>query len=515
MATLTGAYDVYGLPVAATSRALARCVEIAALAALLAVNWVSAGAHPSQIFSYTSIALFIWTLVIVARITPAGAILLLPLIVTRIATMSSLLAIEAGAYMPEVSRTGSAGDASASFAAFTAVFFLAFACVFRMAERPALVFARSPLLDKVVALLAWPAVAVCIAWGAVAVFHGLQTGFPLLQEVDRFLYRREYSNYWVLALLDNKFLLSAVLGTITFRQTATPLLRSVAALTLIALTGLYFLFGDKFFTILTEVSFFLMPFLLQRQGSLVRTLLLGFPLALALLAAAMGATLYIYSDYGRLPADRTLKLLGERIAGQGELWFIATRDFKQPISYDRALVSRYTRGLDAQDPGKASFSNGVETYYFIEHYASPEMLKNFRRSGGFVQLTVGYEAMALVMFGYWGVAAAMMVAGVLAALSALFLLRTLAYGLPVTLFFSVWTYLQTYFVVQQAALWPVAAPGQWKRFLLFAVIELLILALNRGQIMRLTEAARVHGFRAWQHSQDLLTGAGNAGGRSA
>ncbi|MEJ8630096.1 hypothetical protein P0F65_10170 [Sphingomonas sp. I4] len=139
--------------------------------------------------------------------------------------------------------------------AFTALFFLVFALVFRQLEATVLAYARAPLLDMVVAWLGWPVVLLCMALGGIAFLHGLQGGFPLLAGVDRFLYRREYSSGLVLILLDNKFLFAAMLGAVAFAPRYQPLLKTAAIVAFLGLTGLYFLFGDKFFTILAEVAF--------------------------------------------------------------------------------------------------------------------------------------------------------------------------------------------------------------------------------------------------------------------
>jgi hypothetical protein len=464
-------------------RHLARAGEVAGLVAALALNWYGAQAVPSGLFSWTSLALFGWVLLLIGRISPTALILLLPLVITRAATLLSLMCIEAGAYMPEVNRLGEAGDASASFVVFTAVFFVTVALVFRTFEQRFLAYVRSPLLDRAVALLGWPVLALCIAWGGIAFLQGVQSGFPLLQGVDRFLYRRTYSSGVILALLDNKFLLSAILGSIAFAPRHAPLLKLGAVLTLVALTGLYFLFGDKFFTILAEVAFFAMPGLLARQGRLAATMIRVAPLALALLCGSLGATLYIYSDYGRLPLDRTATLVGNRIAGQGELWFVASRDFRRATAWDEQLVARNLDVLEDKAPSQLAFQNGVETYYFINRYSPSALAASFHRNGGWVQLTMGTEAMALVMFGYLGVAAVMIVLGLLVAFSALYLRRAFASGFAVSLFFAVWTYLQIYFATQQASLWSIAASGQIKRLLLFVTVEIVILAINRAQIL--------------------------------
>lgn len=467
---------------------------IVALAAALAVNWWLAAMLPSSFFSVTSLVLFGWLLLAVGRVSPAGLILLLPLVITRGATLVSLLVIEAGAYMPEVNRLGEPGDASASFVAVSALFLLGAGCVFRLLERKFLAYARSPLLDQIVALLGWPVVLLCMALGASAVLHGLQGGFPLLAGVDRFLYRREYSSGLVLILLDNKFLFAAMLGAVAFASRYQPLLKVAAVLTFVGLTGIYFLFGDKFFTILSEVAFFAMPLLLARQGRLAGTMLrLAVP-AGALLCLAFGATLYIYSGYGRLPVDRTVTLLGERIAGQGELWFVASRDARHVTRWDANLVARNLDTLNDPAPPASAFANGVETYYFIDRYAPAKLAESFRKNQGWVQLTMGTEALALVMFGYVGVFVIMGLLGLLVAFAALYLRRGFASGFPLTLFFAVWTYLQIYLCAQQGSFWSIAAPGQINRLLLFVTVEIVLLAFNRAQILAMLGRRRASGF---------------------
>ena len=473
---------------------------LVAFVALLAVNWSLAAATPSVLFAATSLLLFGSLLLLLGRITPAGLILLLPLVITRGATLVSLLVIETGAYMPEVNRLGAPGDASASFVAFTALFFIAFALVFRRFERAFLAYARSPLLDEVVAWLGWPVVLLCVGLGAVAFLHGVQAGFPLLEGVDRFLYRREYSSGLELILLDNKFLFAAMLRAVAFAPRYLPLLKTAAILAFLGLTALYFLFGDKFFTILAEVAFFAMPLLLAQRGRLGGTMLrLAVPVG-ALLCAALGATLYIYSGYGRLPLDRTVTLVGERIAGQGELWFVASRDARRLTNWDAHLVDRNIDTLSDKSPPASAFANGVETYYFIQRYAPAKLADSFRKNQGWVQLTMGTEAMALVMFGYAGVAAVMAFLGVLVALTALYLRRAFASGFPLSLFFAVWTFLQIYFSVQQASLWSIAAPGQINRLLLFVTIEIVLLAVNRAQLRSAWGRGRAAAFAAGQRA---------------
>ena len=81
------------------------------------------------------------------------------------------------------------------------------------------------------------------------------------------------------------------------------------------------------------------------------------------------------------------------------------------------------------------------------------------------------------------VAAIMAFLGVVIAFAALYLRRAFASAFPLSLFFAVWTFLQVYFSAQQASLWSIAAPGQINRLLLFVTVEIILLAVNRAQIL--------------------------------
>ena len=465
----------------AARRREGRILEGALLGSALVANWALAAAVASSLFSYTSLLLFGWLVVFIARLKPRAAVMMLPLMITRGATLLSLTAIEAGAYMPEVARTGVAGDASASFAVLTAVMLLAFTAVFSSLERGATAYARSPLLTQLTRLLRWPLILGCAAWGGLAVLHGLHEGFPLLKGVDRFFYRRYFGGGGVLPLLDNKFILAAFLGTVAFSTSAGRPSRWAAWGVFLMLTGIYFLFGDKFFTILSNAAYFMTPYLLRRTdlGRVVARLAL--PLV-ALICVMFGATLYIYSDYGVLSVDRTIQRVGERIAGQGELWFVATQDSRALVNSRPDLVRGYIKSLDDISPPLSALNNGVETYYFVRTYSPPVLRRSFQRNQGWVQLTMGYEAMALVMFGYVGAVLASALAGLITALAALYLRRALESEFPPSIILAVWTSLQVYLTVQQASLWTVGAPGQLKRFLLFGAFEALLFAFNRGQL---------------------------------
>jgi hypothetical protein len=93
-----------------------------------------------------------------------------------------------------------------------------------------------------------------------------------------------------------------------------------------------------------------------------------------------------------------------------------------------------------------------------------------------------------------GLAVIVVLAGVLVALLLLYLRRAFASGFPISLYCAAWVYLQVYLFMQQATFWSIAAPGQINRLLLFATFELVLLAINRGQILSMLSRSRAAGL---------------------
>ena len=139
----------------------------------------------------------------------------------------------------------------------------------------------------------------------------------------------------------------------------------------VCLVLIFFLFGDKFFTLLKMCTFFAMPYLLRNETALLRTLARSWLPAVLLLGAAFSATLFIYSDYGNAPVDVGMTRLGDRIAGQGELWFVASQDDRRLFAYNSSVVDAYKQSLTTSDPAATDFETGMETYFFINRYMPP------------------------------------------------------------------------------------------------------------------------------------------------
>jgi hypothetical protein len=448
---------------------------------LTGFNWALAHAVRSPVFAYSSAMLFGWFVLLMTRWLPRAAILAMPLIITRAATVISLIFIEGGAYMPEIGRVGAPGDASASFVFVSALFFTSYAIVFFALDRIVSMYARSRIVGRLAVLLRWPVIGICAVLAGLVLLQGSRTGFPLLHGVDRFLYRRFYGEGAVLLLLENKSIVAAVLGSMVFSTSTTRLEKAAAATLFLSVIVECFLFGDKFFTILSAAAYFAMPGLLlggqAMRRAIPRILLAGS----VLLAAVVSITVYIYSDYGTLPMDRASERLAERVAGQGELWFVATQDAPALLDWKADEVQRYVGSLQDKDPGSAAFADGADTYYFIFKYAPQKLKDAFKANQGWVQYTMGFEAIGLVMFGYVGLTLLVTAAGALAALFYLFLYRAFLSENPLSIVMASWASMQIYMAVQQASLWAVFATGQWRRFFLFAVVETCLAAVNRGE----------------------------------
>jgi hypothetical protein len=171
---------------------------------------------------------------------------------------------------------------------------------------------------------------------------------------------------------------------------------------------------------------------------------------------------------------------------------VATQDDRRLTAYDDRLVREYSTSLTGPEPAAQDFTLGIETFFFINRYTPQPLKRSFHKNQGWVQLTMGSEAMALAGFGYVGVELLMVLGGVLTALPALYLRRAMASQFPLSVALALWMSLQCYMVLQQAALWPVFSIGSLRRLLLIAVFEIVLFGFNRA----LTGSRRARPFAA-------------------
>ena len=443
------------------------------------LNWLLAHSLPSPVFSYTSMAIFVWGMIYVTRYEPIAAVLLAPFLISRASVMVSLAFIEAGSYIPEIDVTGHSGDFSASFALYTIISWLAFAFTFKMLKRYVLFGDKSRSLSAVVKYSSYPILLVLLFGAAYLFYFGQKNGFPTLQGMDRFAFRRNYADPIVIAFIIYKWVPSLLLGTILFKEDSSRIQKFLGCGIFSALLVAYFLFGDKFFTMLISGSFFAMPYLIRKSSSILSTALKLLPYALIGFALAVGMTLFIYSGYGKGNTGVGFVHLQERMTEQAELWYIENNAAPDILQPDTDLIKRNLAYLAADDPDTFADKQGLATQYFAFKYQMKKDLAEREHYG--VTLTMGYEPMGLAMFGYVGMGVFMAISGALFALFALLLYRAIDSGLWFSISWTTWAYIVVIAMSTQATFAQLLGPHAMRRWLILIGIELALLALNTSQ----------------------------------
>lgn len=389
----------------------------------MALNFAVAALEPNVASSLIASLLFLYFLVKCYQSFPAATIILLPVIVPHLAGLISINFIDFGAYMPEIGRNGFTTHAAASFAFFNALMFYASIIALDALVRrfPIRVSVMSGTWHRLNGLI-------CIGVGAVAVLYlaiaGVFSGFPLLTETDRFVFRSQTADIVTFNLLNLKFVLAAMLG-VTFASSPVWLLRVVSLAQCVALTLLYLLYGDKFFTIFCFLCFFVGPAFALHTEAANRYLKLILPFSLVFLGVLFALNVYIYSDYGNTSIDQAFVKLGERIAAQGQIWFLYVAYEESFFAFDAHTIYLNFLSIFAENGQNFNFDNNLSTFYFAMHYAPFRLLDSMIRNAGTTTFTMAYEAYTGVMLGTFGVFVVMPLTGLLFAAISYFYLRAI------------------------------------------------------------------------------------------
>jgi hypothetical protein len=456
-------------------------MELSALILTMTLNWMLAHAMPSLFFAFSSFALFGWGLVFVAKNEPVGAALLSPILITRASVLVSLIFIESGGFIKELARIGQAGEASASYVFYTIVMMLAYSFVVSSLKNRALVGLRSDIIDRINFISRYPqAIAIIIA-AFVFLYFGITTGFPTLTGIDRFAFRAQNTNLFVGGMIIYKFLPTILLGVIAFSDKTDRILKGIAFFGLAGLVVLYFLFGEKFFSILELVAFFCTPYMIKKSDVLLETAARMWPVAVGSFVLVVCMTLFIYSDYGSGNVGVGLQRLQDRMTEQAEVWYIETQDEPQVFGVDMALLKRNIEYLGADDPDTYLDKNGLATQYFSLRFQTKADLALREHLGGTITLTMAYEAMAVAIFGYVGAIGFMAATGVLFALFAVYLYRALLSEFAPSIVLATWGYLQMMSMSQQATFHQVLGVHSMTHWAEFLVFEAALFALNTSR----------------------------------
>lgn len=457
-----------------------RIVEPAWLivAALLLLNLMVAVAWPNAGSSLIATALFVVVTAALFIRNTTAMWLLLPLILTLLSVMISLNVIEAGGYMVEMGEQGHASCAAASYSCYALIFLGACLAVFARFSAPARAVEAQHGQDTH-AILQWPLVAAGVLCVTYLLLAGLRTGFPLLTGTDRFVYRRLYADVISVNILDQKLIPPAVLGTLAAFG-ANTWTRRLGLWIFLALMILSFLYGDKFFIILVSIASFTVAFVISRPDSALQLLRRLAPLIALGIAAVLAVTFLIYSDYGTNSVQDTLVRFGDRVTGQGQLWYVAVEHSSRLVAFERGLVVQNLASLVAPNSQEFAFEHHLGALYFVEHFSPPAMFRSFQHNAGFVTPTMAFEAYGLVMFGYLGLAVQMAVAGALVGCLMAWLYRSIRSANAFAVLLPAFVMNQTIKLLSQGTLYIILSISALKSYAAFLVLQALVSLISRG-----------------------------------
>ena len=110
---------------------------------------------------------------------------------------------------------------------------------------------------------------------------GYRVGFPLMTGTDRFVFRVQTADIITVNILNLKVIIAIALGMV-FASTRSAMIRNVIALEAMALVVLFFLFGDKFFTVAAFAAAFAGPYFVLKPRQARRAVVLLAPALVAI-----------------------------------------------------------------------------------------------------------------------------------------------------------------------------------------------------------------------------------------
>jgi hypothetical protein len=461
---------------------------VALEAGLLALSFLTAAyasaqwLHPG--WSVVALANYVWLCMLLFRLEPRGAVLVLPQLINNGSCMVAMIMIEFGGEMFELGLVGRPGPWSSALnlcnMAFCIGVIAGFRPLMRLIERRG-GYALSPILDRFANALAWAILALVGLIVLALIYRGLQSGFPLLAGMDRFRFRRFAADKVTLYALNLKSVIGYVLGFVAFALPARRWLRLSAIAMFAVLMALYFLFGDKFFTQLAALAAFAAPYLYRnhaRVGRHIWRYMVAGGVALALVTTV---TTYIYSKGFTETTAATTKRLSGRMVGQGELWFLQSSIGAPVVAWNRPLLERYAEAFTIKSTDLFAAQNSLGAHYFSNRYAPDYLRASLHRNAGSVTYTAVTEAMGLVLFGWLGLGAMMFGVGMLMGAACAYIAYSIENRSIISALFSAYIYNQLRISIVQATPWVIGSVYSLRWLALILTTELLLLVLGRGR----------------------------------
>lgn len=313
----------------------------------------------------------------------------LPLWFLWLTEMSSLVAIEFGAYMNEV---GDFGYATGATARLCIIYILMVTPVVKLVDGK---FDASDLANWIVSYRKFPywrffsgfVIVLSLLMTGYLFIEGLKNGFPLITGVDRFTFRKELDDSLFVSIIDNRPVVISFLSVMLFGGYRKSAFFIFALYIFVSV-----LFAEKFTSLMMMLSVFIVASLVEdlwlhgkiRVFRLLKPLLLILPIVFIVILIVYGA---LDDLSGALEAFR------DRFAVQGQMWFVGDRDYFSLFSFDARVISAdISSWFDWSVQNPASVSLAFGRYYFMADYVDNELLD------WILNLNVGY---VFTYFPYW------------------------------------------------------------------------------------------------------------------
>lgn len=436
---------------------------------LVFLNIIFALAYPTTITSILPTFFYLLMLVNLFERKPIAFLLFSPVILLHFSVLISLVAIDDGAFMKEVGRYGYSSAASGFYVIVVGFFLLAAGYVFpdvSSIEK----YKPSINLKKNDFLLRWAAFTLTSIIIIVLVLKGLKTGFPLIAGYDRFAYRRVLGDPITISFLNLKIVVASFLG-ISANACKEKFDKFRHHIVFLLYLGVSFLFGDKFFIIITATLYYLAVQLAFKPDVVRMQAKRFFAPAVFSIFLAILMTFYIYSGKGVLSFDATLERLFERFSEQGQLWFVAFNDHPNWIGMDVVEVKNNLYCLIQNSGFNCSFDKKLGAFYFVQKFATSDMYYSFMGNKGYVAPIMSFEPYCLELFGYLGIIIVAIVTGILLGLIGKLLMAGISSGNPFRIVLPSFILTQFYYLIATGALYNLISIGRLKLYTVLLIIQ--------------------------------------------
>ena len=373
-------------------------------------------------WSFWAVLAFIGYLIFLyrlAKFAPATVIILMPYLLISATEIASCVAIESGAWMDEISQAGFPTGGTARLA----IALMGFLGVGAFFVEPAwkshqhqsdVKFSKTVAPPPVIVVLT--ATFLCLFHNFYLVYIGLRRGFPLFNGIDRFRFRQELADPIFITLITSPAIFATALTLLVSNRST----RYLAWFLFLQLMFLQVLFGEKFTMLVVPTAIFsaagLLGYLAQHKRLPITMI--------AVVGMVVGGTLmltclnYYFMKTGSL--DAAQQMLLERMAEQGEMWYVGDRDFRYNTQINWPIIRQEIGaclGLRSTDPKEIGTEFGP--YLVMEYYGDQEQL----------QVALEHSTyFAFTQTPYW-----LMISGYLG-YAVVLLLTSVAYGIAGRLF---------------------------------------------------------------------------------